>query len=75
MQCEINKYVNRAHFLRSCPEFMEERRLPPEFAEVVLEFDNSLVGEEPYSLIEKVANEAKRLVAATSTVVVHCRLR
>lgn len=66
MQCEIDKFVDRAHFLRCCPEFVEEKMLPIAFDEVVLEFDNSLVGEEPYSLIEKIANEAKRLVAATS---------
>ena len=66
MQCEIDKYVNRAHFLRTCPDFLEDKKLPMGLDEVVLEFDNSLVGEEPYSLIEKLAKEAKRLVLATS---------
>eukprot|EP01022_Parablepharisma_sp_SALTPOND_P028348 TRINITY_DN70835_c3_g1_i1.p1 TRINITY_DN70835_c3_g1~~TRINITY_DN70835_c3_g1_i1.p1 ORF type:complete len:1854 (-),score=220.87 TRINITY_DN70835_c3_g1_i1:676-6237(-) len=65
MQYEINKFVDGSYFLASCPEFLEGRSLPPLFDEIILQFDSSLVGEEPYSLIEKLCNEAKKFVSDT----------
>ena len=66
LQYEINKFVDASYFLACCPEFLAGRSLPPLFDEIVLEFDNSLVGEEPYSLIVKLCNEAKRYVIEAS---------
>ena len=66
IQYEINKYVDRAYFLTCCPYFLKDKPIPTLFDEIVLEFDNSLIGEEPYSLIDKLPNEGKRLVSVTS---------
>jgi len=66
MQYEINKFVDASYFIASSPEFAAGKCLPPLFDEIILEFDNSLVGEEPYTLIAKLCNEAKKYVTETS---------
>ena len=66
MQYEINKFVDVSYFLASCPYYLAGQNLPQLFDEIVLQFDNSLVGDEPYSLIERLYQEARKFAVDAS---------
>lgn len=66
MQYEINKFVDVSYFLVCCSYYLTGQNLPKLFEEIILQFDNSMVGEEPYSLIEKLYQEATQCVAKSS---------
>ncbi len=68
MQYEINKFVDASYFLLGADAYLNDRALPRLLDEIILQFDNCLVGEEPYSLIEKLCGEAKKCVHDASKI-------
>jgi hypothetical protein len=67
MQYELNKFVDASYYLVSCSHFLAGFGLPRLFDERVLHFDPSLVGEEPYSILERLHQEAAQFVSQAGT--------
>ena len=74
MQYELNKFVDASYYLTSCSFFLAGLPLPRLFDERVLHFDPSLVGEEPYSILERLHQEAAQFVSQAGSLHIHPRL-